>query len=104
MKLHSIEVMKKYGVPRSILLHHLQHSLFIPVEFKHLMEEYILLYHTPEYFFKNQHKGSILRFNKEYIIIYNVPRGVCLHAPKLKISFREALPEYNLPAYAMVTI
>lgn len=70
------------------------------------LSAYFLLYATPEHFFKNQHQGSYYRETDQYIIIYSkCTRYQCRnHKGQLKLSFRVAIPEYDLPNYVLVSL
>lgn len=106
LHLSSINSIKLYGVPRSQILHAL-------TTFQHIsgvdqcMEEYYLLYCSPEHFSANQHEGLYYREDRQYVILYeqSVTRWFALNAKsQLILSFRVAKPEYDLPAYVMVSL
>lgn len=104
--LSSISSYKKYGVPRSEVLHAIS-------SFPHIsgidqcLSEYYMLYCTPEHFSANQHAGVYYRDDRQYVIIYeqSLTRWFALHSKsQLILSFRSAKPEYDLPDYVLVSL
>jgi hypothetical protein len=71
------------------------------------MQEYYMLYCTPEHFAANQHGGIYYRDDRQYVIIYeqSLTRWFALNAKsQLILSFRSAKPEYDLPDYVIVSL
>jgi hypothetical protein len=104
----SAHCFKKYGVYRSTLLHTLSTIFYIPAELHPALEKYTLLYQSVDYFLCNSHEGTLHRFDSEYNIVYhNCTRGQILALPadqQLRLSYRQAVPEYSLPAFVLVSI
>lgn len=104
-RIASIDSYTKYGIPRSEVLSTLQRILHIPASHQHTLQEYKLLYTSPDHFFSQVSGGMLTRHDKPYIVIYHqCNRYECIyHSGQLMLSYREAQPEYNLPAYVLVT-
>ncbi len=106
LHLSSIKSLKLYGVPRSQVLHALTNYPHIS-GIDQCMQEYYMLYCTPEHFAANQHGGIYYRDDRQYVIIYeqSLTRWFALNAKsQLILSFRSAKPEYDLPDYVIVSL
>lgn len=103
--LASIKSYATYGIHRSEVLSVLQRILHIPASHQHTLQEYKLLYTSPNYLFSQVSGGVLTRHDKPYIVIYHqCTRYECMYySGQLMLSYREAQPEYNLPAYVLVT-
>ena len=101
----SIVAYKLYGVHRSVVLHILQH-VWNPTAHIDLLSECKMNVMSVSHFATHSHEGMLHREAKSYQIVYHrCNRWEALHSDsQLLISYREAKPEYNLPAYALVTI
>lgn len=109
--LPSIKALKLYGVPKSQLLHTMLTLQSISSDIESTcLDEYYLLYSSPEHFLKNSHCGIYYRNDSQYIIIFDKSssRGQILAAVgksiQLSLSFRTPRKEYNLPSYVYVTL
>lgn len=81
----------------------------IPADLQDCFSTYKLLCWTKE-FIQYKIKSSpspysLVRYGKEFYIIWNTPRGHFLQDSldsEWWVSFREAKPEFNIPAYAII--
>ena len=104
----SITVTQKHGVPPSVLLSFLQTKFSIPLSHQHLLRSYFIRYWSKEYLLSTLEagKGTLTRENIQFIAIYrDCSRGKILSSSEDQVclSFRAALPEYNLPAYVLIS-
>lgn len=68
------------------------------------LDRYYLLYWTPSYFDAIWNEGIITREGVDYIVVYHACKPAELRREKqIALSFRRAVPEFNLPAYVLVT-
>jgi len=112
VSLPSIRALQLYGIPKSQLLHTMLTLQSVSSDLvDDCMDEYYLLYASPEHFLKNSHCGIYYRKDSQYVIVYATPqttRGKILDSVgksvQLSLSFRTAKPEYNLPSYVLVSI
>lgn len=105
-QLSSIESYKKFGVPRSEVLHAISSYPHIS-GIDQCLSEYYMLYCTPEHFSANQHAGIYYRDDRQYVIVYeqSLTRWFALNSHnQLILSFRAAQPEYDLPDYVIVSL
>lgn len=103
----SIRAMQLYGVPRSEIIHTCMYSEQIPQNLVNTaFQEYYLLYCTAEHFKKNSHCGEFYRDDRNYQIIYvHCTRWDVVNTPgQIRLSFRAAHKEYNIPAYVLVSL
>jgi len=102
MTLQSIESYKLYGIPRSFLIKQLFTKKHIEVETQIALASYKLLVWNKELLAHKLQEGTITRFNKEYIVVWDWidTRGSFISSPNESewfLSFREPQPEYGLP-------
>lgn len=115
----SIQAAKKHSIYPSTVHYMLQNHPYIHSAYKDTLSEYYLLYWEAEYFLKQMQEGegSILRHGNRYHICFHkdLSRGKLIQAVKegkegkskscqVALSFRRALPEFNLPAYVFVSM
>ena len=104
----SIEVTQKYGVPPSVLLSFLQTKFSIPISHQHLLRSYFIRYWSKDYLLKELETGHgmLTRDNIQFLAIFHdCTRGKILTSSEDQVclSFRAPLPEYNLPAYVLIS-
>lgn len=109
--LPSISALHMYGVPKSQLIHTMLTMQSISSDISDsCLDEYYLLYASPEHFLANSHCGTYYRNDSQYIIVYDgeSSRGKILSAvgssTQLSLSFRSARHEYKIPSYVYVSI
>lgn len=102
----AITCAKVYGVGKSELNKHLLHNPVIPTNLQHCLDTYYLLYWSPDYFLEKERDGFIIHHAQRYIVMMapNVSRNKIVHANQIKLSFRKAKPEFELPAIVYVTL
>ena len=108
-------IQSKYGVSRFHLMEYLSSFKVINPEVikSGCLQTYKIFKWSASYLDEklsdNFVQGSLIRFNKPYLIVWKTPRGNLLDAIQKEdnnkqyyLSFREAAPEYNLPAYVLI--
>lgn len=107
----SIQSVKAYqigGVPPSILAYCMEHSSHLD-QYTDLMECYYLNYWSGKYILKEMVNGTIHKDDTLYHVAFSksVNRGTLLRNDSLcqyRMSFRKALPYYNLPAFVYISL
>ena len=108
----AISTFKKHGICRSELSFQLTSKFSISPIFSPVLSKYFIRYWSKDYFLRisslvSLYTGTIPIEGKEYVVIYHrCTRGEILQmqdSEQLVLSFRAALPEYNLPAYVLVS-
>lgn len=102
--LASIQVAKTYGVDRSLMSHMLQNQFVIAPNYRDLLSEYQLLYWSVSHTLFQNKAGYI---SGHIVVYHNCTRGSLMLTPTYKqvaLSFRAAIPEYNLPAYVLISL
>ncbi len=102
--LSSIYTTANYGVTKNQMRDHLMNSFNFT---SHLPRKLLATYFTRvwevSYFKTLAIQGVINHEGNDYQIVYNnCTRFAVLNAVEVKLSFREAIPEFNLPAYVLV--
>ena len=101
----------KYGIT-SNTLHQLLSNIHDLSLYRDCLETYYLNYWSAKYILKDSDGGMIYKDNNMYHIVYLKPvtRGKILASvqagnslQQYKLSFRKALPEFNLPAYVLIS-
>ena len=92
----------KYEVSRNEMRELLTSSFHISLEYQHALSHYQLLYWSPEYLQEQIQEGTLSHLGTTYIVIWDDSRFSCLGGTQCKLSFRQAQPEYELPAYVLV--
>lgn len=103
----AITALQKYSISKATLKNHLYHNPVIPQEFRPALKTYYLLYWSPDWYFEKLHDGIICDKNgTSYIVITapNVSTSKLLAANQIAMSFRQAMPEYELPGIVFVSI
>lgn len=102
--LASIEVAKKYGVSRSTVDYAIRKRFRFPRELKDLLKSYYLLYWSGEYIKEKLSEGQIVHNNVTYNVLYFgcIPKDFKAGI-QFALSFREAVEEYQLPAYVIIS-
>lgn len=101
----SISSLRTYGVSKS-LLHSISINLFtLPPEIRDCFCAYYLKYWQGEYFCDQVEDGAITDCSRNYLVIYQhcTPFQV-RRAKQVKLSFRAAMPEFDIPAYVIVKL
>ncbi len=99
----SVDSFRKYGVKRSVVHHLLLNNFHYPIEFQDTLEDYFILHWTPSWVGNQLINGIIQAHEKEYIAVFHkLSARDLLHEKELRLSFRSAKPEYNLPAYVLI--
>ncbi len=104
--LPSIDVLNKYGIPKSTALYMQQSFWRIEPEYQNIFSSYYLLYWSAEYFSDRLHRGVITRDGVDYQVrFYNCDSGILYGAgsKQVALSFRELQPEYKAAAIVLVT-
>lgn len=102
--LSSIYTTANYGVTKNQMRDHLMNSFnftsFLP---RKLLATYFTRVWETSYFKTLAVQGTIDYEGTSYQIVYNnCTRFAVLNTKEVKLSFREAIPEFNLPAYVLV--
>lgn len=100
--------MGKYNCTPS-KIHHIACNFFsIRKEFSHCFQSYFILHYKAPIFLSQLEAGAIKKDGKKYIVIFGegASRGKILATPDctVLVSFREAMPEFEVPPYAIVQI
>jgi hypothetical protein len=106
MSLSSHIAYQKYGVPRSLVLHLTSRIFHFPLDYQDTLQSYFILRNSGANILATiaDYSGFYRKDDVDYIPIHNTPRGKILSAPQsyYYLSFREAQPEYNIPAYVLI--
>ena len=108
-KFASIQCYDKYGILRSQMKTILDSHLHIAHTVKPALSYYKLLMVGKEELEKrldNLVNGNMVRFDRLFVIVWKTPRGEFLSSSDdsvWRLSFREAKPEFNLPAYVLIS-
>ena len=109
--LKSIQAYTKHGIHRSKLLASVVNDFSVPQELHPILDRYVILHWTPAFFLEQtaDSYGILSRALSpndtvtDYIIVYkNCNRYSVRKAKEIAVSFRKALPEYDIPAYVLV--
>lgn len=108
MRLPSVASFQKLGVSRHIIWRLLTEEFVFPQEFRDTLEEYRILYWSPEYVFRELYKNPQFKLrpqdsDTDYIVIFH--RGSISQlkeARSIACSFRKPKPELQLPAYVLL--
>jgi hypothetical protein len=102
----SIVAYRKYGVSPKIISWLMQNSQEI-THYRDAMEQYYLLFWEGKYLINKTIDGLIWRGGTSYVVVYakNCTRGYVIAHPneQFSVSFRKAMPEYDLPAYCYIS-
>jgi len=106
--LQSIKAYQIGGVPPSTLAYCMENASHLD-QYQDLMEEYYLVYWSGKYILQGMSEGLIKSKNKLYHVSFapNLSRGAIMRNDSLqqyKMSFRRALPCYNLPAFVYISL
>lgn len=96
---------KKYGVPKSIIIHMMQNHFHFPTNYQDCLEHYELLYWSTKWFKKLLTDGTITKDDITYHVIYQHCTPAQLkdtHNSQVALSFRAAQKEYNAGAYVLI--
>ena len=93
-----------YGYSRNTVNHSLINDFHIdPAVVNKSLTEYNLIHWSTNYFVSKSQFGVLYRGDKQYVVVYHkCTRYNVREATEVILSFREAKPEYNLPAYVLV--
>lgn len=105
------ELVSSYGVSRNILNSILVNNFHIEDQYLPALEFYRVV-HMSGFKFKLFSNSGLITYTRtkdnpkpECVIIYhNCLRLTAVNADEVRVSFRAAKPEYNLPAYALVEV
>lgn len=79
----------------------------IPPHYSHCFSDYYLLYNQGSYILSHSINGTIYRDGIEYIVVYHndLTRDYIKQnrLEQYALSFRKAQPEFELPAYVLVS-
>lgn len=102
------QITQKWGVSPSIVHHISLNNFSIHQYYRDCFSKYRLLYWSKSHFMQRAVAGIVESEDCEYVIVYhNCTRGrviQCAEFQQLALSFRAANPEFNLPAYVLVSI
>lgn len=103
----AISAYKRYGVAPSIVNYLLQNNKYVPTSFRDTLSQYFLLYRSAAYITAGIKEGRIMQDGTYYHVVFIGPltlhRLRNLHATtQVAVSYRQAQPEYALPAYAVI--
>lgn len=106
------ELTAKYDIPRNILNSEMITNFHLDDKILPALQHYRISHYQGDTFKRLSVAGIIKVKDREdysviteYIIIYHkCTRVQATTATEIRVSFREAKEEYNLPAYAMVQI
>jgi len=104
----SLACVKTYGVPKSALTYCLENSLKFPTIYRDLLCDYHILYWRLDYFVSRMAEGMVngyhVKFHKSITSLGYLKDAMKNGKGHMQIglSFRKAIPEYNLPAYVIV--
>jgi hypothetical protein len=103
----AVQAYRKYGVSPKIVSWLMQHSQEI-THYRDCLSKYFRLYWEGKYILTKTVNGIIQRDDTSYIVVYakDCTRGYILahKDQQFSVSFREAMPEYGLPAYCYISI
>lgn len=102
--LASITGYRKYGILSSTLHHAMVNTFHLPEQIKKGLEQYYILHWAGRYLKQKLTDGIIEHQGYQYIVIF---KGITLPSitgtKQIRLSFRRAKSEYNLPAYVLVS-
>lgn len=103
----SIVAYRKYGVSPKIISWLMQNSQEI-THYRDCLSRYFRLYWEGKYLLGKAAEGTIQKDDITYVAIYsrNCTRGYVLAHPNIQysVSFRKANDEFDLPAYAYISL
>lgn len=109
--LNYLELTNKFGVSRNILNSILVNNFHIEDQYLTALEFYRVTHMSGNMFRMASKEGTIkysrikTNLKPECVIIYtDCTRAKAITASEIRVSFRAAKEEYNLPAYALVQI
>ncbi len=77
----------------------------IPEQFTFTLKDYFCLQWSGKRFSDKQENGTITLGTESYLVVYkNCTAVSCMKAEQVRLSFRQAQPEYELCAYVLVKI
>jgi hypothetical protein len=96
-------------IPSPSYLHSvLVNEFCIKESLQEYLESYFILYWRGEYFISQMKEGSITHDGKQFIVVFDegASRGKILANEDciVAVSFRQAEPQFKLPAYVLVQI
>ena len=101
----SILALEKYSISTSHMRFSLQNTPNIPAKMHHALAYYKILHWDSQYMKLAVHNGVILREGIRFNVIFSgCTRADCItsRSGQVLLSFRQAKPEYNLPAYVLI--
>jgi hypothetical protein len=99
----SIESYRKYGVSRNLIRYNSLNEFHIEPNILACFTTYHILHWRAEYTIEQIKEGVITREGKSYIVVFNAcTRFKIKQSSDAVLSFREAQPEYDLPAYVLI--
>lgn len=100
----SIRAYRKYGVLRSLVHYQMINHFHYAPRFRDTLKTYFILHWNADFTKDQISDGIISLASGDYTVIWYKLSPYDLHNQKnLRLSFREAQPEYNLPAYVLIT-
>ena len=107
--LHSIDCIKKYGVPRSTIQYMGRKAFKIPENIRDCFSKYYLLSWNSAHLFANlicerPDSGLYIRHQDiNYVVVFTKTRDRLQKQTNVWLSFRQAQPEFNIPAYVLIS-
>lgn len=108
-KIPAIAAYATHGVKRSTVHYMMLNHFTYPVDFRNTLSEYFLLHWETRYFQEKLRDGIISRKSLdgsgkdvEYIVLFRKSIKEVFAPGNVRLSFRKAKVEYNLPAYVIV--
>lgn len=105
-KLSSISVFQTYGVSRAHIRDQLYFNPIIPESSRHCLSDYYLLYWNPLHYLTENRHGFITRDEGIYTVMLDrrVSLDRIMLAKQVRLSFRKAMPEFELPGIVFVSL
>lgn len=101
----SISSYRSYGVRKSSLHSACINQFSINTSLQDCFEAYYLKYWRGEYLLDQIEDGAMVDSGRTYLVIYqNCTPFQVRKCAQVRLSFRSALPEYEIPAYVIVKL
>lgn len=110
-KFASVTAHNKFGIPRSSLTYMMQNQFYFDKKYSDCLSSYYIIQWECTHMLSEVREGMLLRDGIAYQVIYHktdptrLRRASTKHAAShVRISFRVAAPEFNIPPVALVKL
>ena len=111
-KLASVNCYKKYGVERSLLTYIVHNNFYVTDLYRDCLDTYYILRWQASHMLSSITNGTLVHKGVTYQVIYHrtdptrIKRAALLtHCIRyVKLSFRVAQPEFNIPATVLIKL